>query len=90
MQVVRWCSSNLTQARQNIRTPAPYAVQAARSRQGKVEKSLLSFATTYPGWQPGAAAKQMLSGLRGATPHLGASACLGTPCVDSTSAGMVI
>ena len=29
-----------------------------------MEKSLLSFATTYPGWEPGAAAKQMLSGLR--------------------------
>ncbi len=38
--------------------------QAARSRQGKMEKSLLSFATTYPGWEPGAAEKQMLSGLQ--------------------------
>jgi hypothetical protein len=54
-------------------------VQAARSRQGKVEKSLLSFATTYPGWQPGAAAKQMLSGLRAATPHQGTAAFMQAP-----------
>lgn len=46
-------------------------LQAARSRQGKVEKSLLSFATTYPGWEPGAAAKQMLSGLRNAVAPAG-------------------
>lgn len=37
-----------------------------------MEKSLLSFATTYPGWEPGAAGKQMLSGLR--LPALGAAA----------------
>ena len=38
-------------------------VQAARSRQGKMEKSLLSFAATYPTWEPDAAAKQLLSTL---------------------------
>ena len=29
-----------------------------------MEKSLLSFATTYPGWAPGAAAKHLLTALR--------------------------
>jgi hypothetical protein len=74
---------HLEAARQTIRAPAPCAVQAARSRQGKVEKSLLSFATTYPGWQPGAAAKQMLSGLRAATPQLGTSAYFGNPVLTA-------
>lgn len=56
----------------NPRYGSPLACpKAARSRQGKVEKSLLSFATTYPGWEPGAAAKQMLSGLRNAGPPVG-------------------
>ena len=40
--------------------------QAARSRQGKMEKSLLSFAATYPTWEPDAAAKQLLATLGGA------------------------
>ncbi|KAK9829634.1 hypothetical protein WJX72_006986 [[Myrmecia] bisecta] len=34
--------------------------KGSRSRQGKMEKSLLSFAATYPHWEPDAAAKQML------------------------------
>ena len=38
-------------------------VQASRSRQGKMEKSFLSFVSTYPTWEPGAAAKQMLASL---------------------------
>jgi hypothetical protein len=37
--------------------------QAARSRQGKMEKSFLSFAATYPTWEPDSAAKQMLLSL---------------------------
>ncbi|KAL3162518.1 hypothetical protein ABBQ32_010175 [Trebouxia sp. C0010 RCD-2024] len=37
--------------------------KAARSRQGKMEKSFLSFVSTYPTWEPGAAAKQMLASL---------------------------
>jgi autophagy-related protein 9 len=35
--------------------------QADRSRQGKMEKSLLSFAATYPGWVPGPDAANMLA-----------------------------
>lgn len=42
-----------------------------------MEKSLLSFATTYPGWEPGAAAKQMLSGLRLLAPAAGDDAGIG-------------
>ena len=38
-------------------------MQAARSRHGKLEKSLLSFATHYPLWEPDAAAKAMLGAL---------------------------
>ncbi|KAK9802892.1 hypothetical protein WJX73_002447 [Symbiochloris irregularis] len=38
-----------------------HAPKTARSRQGKMEKSLLSFATTYPTWEPGVAAKQLLA-----------------------------
>lgn len=37
--------------------------KASRSRQGKMEKSFLSFVSTYPTWEPGAAAKQMLASL---------------------------
>lgn len=40
------------------------APKAQRSRQGKMEKSLLSFVATYPTWEPSAAAKQMLQALR--------------------------
>ena len=50
------------------------AVQASRSRQGKMEKSLLSFAATYPTWEPDAAAKQMLMALGQAPPLRGAPA----------------
>lgn len=38
-----------------------------------MEKSLLSFATTYPGWDPGAAAKQLLGALRAPHPPPGAA-----------------
>ena len=38
-------------------------VQTKRSRQGKMEKSFLSFAATYSTWEPDAAAKQMLASL---------------------------
>ena len=51
---------------------AVHAVQASRSRQGKMEKSLLSFAATYPTWEPDAAAKQMLMALGQAPPLRGA------------------
>ena len=48
-------------------------LQVARSRQGKMEKSLLSFATAYPSWEPGAQAKQLLAAVAGhplqAGPH---------------------
>ena len=50
---------------------AVHAVQASRSRQGKMEKSLLSFAATYPTWEPDAAAKQMLMALGQAPPLRG-------------------
>jgi hypothetical protein len=43
-------------------------MQAARSRQGKMEKSFLSFAATYPTWEPDSAAKQMLLSLGQAPP----------------------
>ena len=46
-----------------IQSPCLPGAQAARSRQGKMEKSLLSFAATYPTWEPDAAAKQLLSTL---------------------------
>ncbi|KAK9845371.1 hypothetical protein WJX81_004761 [Elliptochloris bilobata] len=48
----------------NAKYGAPVqAPKAARSRQGKMEKSLLSFAATYPTWEPDAAAKQLLATL---------------------------
>ena len=51
----------------------PGNVQNSRSRQGKMEKSLVSFATAYPLWEPGAHAKQLLATLAAhplqATPH---------------------
>ena len=37
--------------------------QVARSRQGKVEKSLLNFAATYPGWTPDAATSHLLDSI---------------------------
>jgi hypothetical protein len=39
-------------------------LQDNRSRQGKMEKSLISFATTYPGWEPSDTAKQLLMAVR--------------------------
>ena len=36
------------------------AAEGGRSRQGKVEKSLLTFIATYPTWDPPVAAKAML------------------------------
>ena len=46
-------------------------VQTKRSRQGKMEKSFLSFAATYSTWEPDAAAKQMLASLNMQSgPHL--------------------
>ena len=36
-------------------------LQDDRSRQGKMEKSLLSFAATYPDWLPGPGAAELLS-----------------------------
>ena len=56
-------------------TPIHGVRQAARSRQGKMEKSLLSFAATYPTWEPDAAAKQLLATL--AVP--GSAAAAGAP-----------
>ena len=40
------------------------APKPQRSRQGKMEKSLLSFAATYTTWEPSEAAKQMVQALR--------------------------
>jgi autophagy-related protein 9 len=37
--------------------------QDARSRQGKMEKSFLSFVTTYPTWDPNPVGKRMLVAL---------------------------
>lgn len=48
-----------------------------------MEKSLLSFATTYPGWQPGAAAKQLLGALRPPPPP--PPACPGQPPATDTA-----
>lgn len=46
--------------------------QGSRSRQGKMEKSLLSFATAYPTWEPGSHAKQLLLAVAEQSPqHLG-------------------
>lgn len=55
----------------------------ARSRQGKMEKSFLSFAATYPSWEPAATAKQMLACLgqepgSGVGPHVPWTAMLGS------------
>ena len=51
----------------------PTGAQADRSKQGKMEKSLLSFAATYPGWVPGPDAANMLAsvGPSGALPPHG-------------------
>ncbi|XP_077247952.1 autophagy 9 (APG9) [Tasmannia lanceolata] len=44
---------------------SPYsAVRDRRSSQGKMEKSFLSFQSTYPTWEPNAQGKQFLSTLR--------------------------
>jgi hypothetical protein len=53
----------VTAAAPSAPTPGRARAQAARSRQGKMEKSLLSFAATYPTWEPDAAAKQLLAAL---------------------------
>lgn len=58
-------------------------LQDARSRQGKMEKSFLSFAATYPSWEPAATAKQMLACLgqepgSGVGPHVPWTAMLGS------------
>ena len=58
-------------------------LQDARSRQGKMEKSFLSFAATYPSWEPAATAKQMLACLgqepgNSVGPHVPWTAMLGS------------
>lgn len=40
-----------------------HGAKAARSRQGKMEKSFLSFAATYPTWQPPQEGQQLISAL---------------------------
>ena len=42
-----------------------HAGKAQRSRQGKMEKSFLTFQATYPGWEPDASGKDMLNSLNG-------------------------
>ena len=63
--------------------PVLLDLQDARSRQGKMEKSFLSFAATYPSWEPAATAKQMLACLgqepgSGVGPHVPWTAMLGS------------
>ena len=60
-------------------SPSWLCGQAARSRQGKVEKSLLSFAATYPGWAPDAAAAQLLSSVSPAAGVPGRDVSMGAP-----------
>ncbi|KAI3905167.1 hypothetical protein MKX01_017413 [Papaver californicum] len=49
----------------NSNYDAPYNTpQTQRSSQGKLEKSFLSFHSSYPTWEPDAAGKQFLSTLR--------------------------
>lgn len=61
------------------------APKAQRSRQGKMEKSLLSFAATYTTWEPSDAAKQMLHALRaGGSPS--ASVFASAECVGASQA----
>jgi len=44
-----------------------HASKSQRSRQGKLEKSFLTFQATYPNWQPDASGQEMLSSLHGFT-----------------------
>lgn len=58
----------------NLKYGSPHqGPKGQRSKQGKMEKSLVSFMTNYPAWQPDAAAKQLLSTLSNQplrrTPH---------------------
>ncbi|KAJ1416581.1 Autophagy-related protein 9 [Sesbania bispinosa] len=49
----------------NIHYGSPYnAPRSRRSSQGKMEKSLLSFQSSYPSWEPNAQGKQFLLNLR--------------------------
>jgi autophagy-related protein 9 len=50
----------------NYGAPA-HASKAQRSRQGKLEKSFLTFQATYPNWQPDACGQDMLNSLNGFT-----------------------
>ncbi|KAI3424722.1 hypothetical protein D9Q98_008111 [Chlorella vulgaris] len=55
------------------------APKGHRSRQGKMEKSFLSFAATYPAWEPGAAGQQLLQQLNAACPSPSPAALLTGP-----------
>lgn len=49
----------------NSRYGSPYdSPRSQRSSQGKLEKSFLSFQTSYPSWEPNAEGKQFLQNLR--------------------------
>ncbi|XP_061366963.1 autophagy-related protein 9-like [Gastrolobium bilobum] len=53
------------QARGNSNYGSPYSVpRSQRSSQGKLEKSFLSFQSSYPSWEPNAQGKQFLLNLR--------------------------
>ena len=42
--------------------PTPHVPKYQKSRQGKMEKSFLTFVATYPTWQPGPAGEQGRAG----------------------------
>ena len=74
-------------------SPVP-APKRLRSRQGKLEKSLVSFATSYPEWRPGWAQRQVLrnvvGGLQGSEASLTltrSSGLIGTGLVPGMAHG---
>ncbi|WOG81745.1 hypothetical protein DCAR_0100896 [Daucus carota subsp. sativus] len=49
----------------NIRYASPYnSARVQRSSQGKLEKSFLSFQSSYPSWEPNSQGKQLISTLK--------------------------
>ncbi|KAJ9533597.1 hypothetical protein QJQ45_026663, partial [Haematococcus lacustris] len=75
------------QAHGNVKYGAPATLggplpKAARTRQGKLEKSLLTFVATYPTWEPGPAGKAMLLAL-GHNPYASVSPFSPQPTMPS-------
>ena len=66
------------------------ARKAARSKQGKMEKSFLSFHAHYPTWEPDASGREMLSSLAGFRSSMhGTNAAAAATAAVATAAGVM-